>query len=208
LITDMPPGIPSSSSANESSRTPNILIRPPPRRSSRLKSMPYGVPPLPINPSRASAPAPPASYAWPTIEQGTVESEQASGTPTRSRIEESQSTLGGILIDWITPEGAGGGGGISGGGGGGGVGDGRPGVARIKSVGAAPRRTTPNPTSAGAVRNSVVLERHETVAGTTRTRRHQSRRETARKDSGVLGVDDPALLRRSSPRPHDPMHGV
>jgi hypothetical protein len=41
-----------------------------------------------------------------------------------------------------------------------------------------------------------MLERHETLPAT----RDRSRRELPRKDSGVLGVDDPALVRQGSPR--------
>jgi hypothetical protein len=74
-------------------------------------------------------------------------------------------------------------------------------MTRIKSVGAVPRRTTPNPTSAGPVRNSVMLERHESLAVAGARTPSRSRREMPRKDSGVLGMDDPAL-RRASRRPH------
>jgi len=163
------------------------------KRSSRRRSLPPAVPPIPIGLPRTSAPVPPTFYAWPSIDPGraesTVESPQAlraasaqrsdegSGISPRSRADESQSTVGAFLIDWISPE-------IE------------AKVARIKTVGAVPRRTTPNPTSAGATRNSVMLERHETLPAT----RDRSRRELPRKDSGVLGVDDPALVRQGSPR--------
>ena len=178
LITSPPPGIPFGYPESDSSRPPQGRERPR-TRSSRRRSLPPAVPPVPFGTSRASAPVPPVSYAWPSVEAErleTLESPQTSAVSPRSRANESQSTLGCYMIDWIAPEG-----------------ESR--VTRIKSVGAAPRRTTPTPTRAGTVRSSVVLERHETLAGTHP--RGQSRRETARKDSGVLGIDDPAMARMS-----------
>ena len=178
LITSPPPGIPFGYPESDSSRPSQGRERPR-TRSSRRRSLPPTVPPVPFGVSRASAPAPPVSYAWPSVEperSETLESPQTSAVSPRSRVNESQSTLGCYLIDWIAPEG-----------------ESR--VTRIKSVGAAPRRTTPTPTRAGTVRSSVVLERHETLAGTRSQGR--SRREMPRKDSGVLGMDDPALARMS-----------
>jgi hypothetical protein len=163
-------------------------------RSSRRRTLAPVVSSIPTTTSPTTLPASPGSFLWPSTEsegsESVVDSLPPSGgvIPTRGRADESQSTLGGILIDWIAPEG----------------GDGRaaaPGMTRIKSVGAVPRRTTPTPTSAGAVRGSVMLERHESLAVAGSRARSQSRREMPRKDSGVLGIDDPAL-RRASPRPH------
>jgi len=178
LITSPPPGIPSGYPDSDSSRPSQGRERSR-MGSSRRRSLPPAVPPVPFGVSRASAPPPPVSYAWPSVEperSETLESPQMSAVSPRGRANESQSTLGCYLIDWIAPEG-----------------ESR--VTRIKSVGAAPRRTTPTPTRAGTVRNSVVLERHETLAGTRPQGR--SRREMPRKDSGVLGMDDPALARMS-----------
>ncbi len=188
LVTAASPGIPPRYSESEGLQPSHDRERSR-KQSSRRRSLPPAVPPIPIGLPRTSAPVPPAFYAWPSIEPGTAEStvespqalqaasaqrsDEGSGVSPRSRADGSQSTVGAFLIDWISPE-----------------------VARIKTVGAVPRRTTPNPTSAGATRNSVVLERHETLPVT----RDRSRRELPRKDSGVLGVDDPALVRQRSPR--------
>lgn len=186
LITSPPPGVPSGYPENDSPRPSQGRERSH-TRSSRRRSLPPAVPPIPFNISRASAPVPPASYLWPSVEHERSEIQESPQTATvspRSRGNESQSTLGCYMIDWITPEAQGGESSRPG-----------PGVSRIKSVGAAPRRRTPTPTSAGPRRNSVVLERHETLAGTRPQGR--ARREMPRKDSGVLCMDDLALARAS-----------
>ena len=51
--------------------------------------------------------------------------------------------------------------------------------------------------SAAAVRSSVAIEHQESTGDTLRESAGGSRRERARRDSGVLGVDDLARVRRS-----------
>ncbi|KAI9456077.1 hypothetical protein F5148DRAFT_382167 [Russula earlei] len=166
--------------------------RPRPSRRQTVSALPN-----PIDVLRTSASAPRESYIWSSVVPAptgiAVDTAEGSSVPARQTVEAhhghtrnggqdqgSNSTVGGISIDWIAPEG-----------------DGRSG--RFKSLGAAPRRTTPKPTSASAVRSSVALERQESLADIRAQSRNLSRRGMPRKDSGVLSIDDLARVRRSSP---------
>ena len=101
---------------------------------------------------------------------------------TRSRRAISTSTVGDMSIDWIVPESS------------------STAATRFKGIGTAPIRMTHASMSAGAVRSSVAIERQESAGETLRESGSGGgglRRERARRDSGVLGVDDLARVRRS-----------
>ncbi|KAH9955429.1 hypothetical protein BC827DRAFT_1271745 [Russula dissimulans] len=186
----------SSSPRSESPRPTRLRERPRTQSSWRMLGS-SEVPPIPndLLPASRSKSASRLSYAWPTVElersvAGPVEAAQGSPSAEAfhavharggSRGQGSNSTAGGISIDWITPE----------------SGDTR--LGRIKSVGNAPRRTTPHPTSAGAVRSSVALERQEPPTPGASGSGQGVRQGMPRKDSGVLSMDDLARVRRSMP---------
>jgi len=88
-----------------------------------------------------------------------------------------------MSIDWIVPENS-------------------TTVGRFKGIGIVPIRTTQASMSAAVVRGSITVERQESTTGTLRESASGnggggSRRERARRDSGVLGADDLARVRRS-----------
>ena len=100
---------------------------------------------------------------------------------TRSRRATSTSTVGDMSIDWIMPENS-------------------TAATRFKGIGTAPIRTTHATMSAVTVRSSVAIEHQESAGETLRESGSAGgglRRERARRDSGVLGVDDLAHVRRS-----------
>ncbi|KAI0301469.1 hypothetical protein BC826DRAFT_568721 [Russula brevipes] len=186
-------GFPPGFSDDERSRRTESLRT----RSSRGRSVPTGVPPVPFI-ARVPAAGLRESYAWPSREperaESPIESWQVSGRPVRPSTEHfhlpqrsgkaSDNTDGAIPLDWIAPP----------------ENDGR--VGRFKTFGSVPRRTTPTPTSADPVRGSVMLEHHESLEGGRRARTlSQWEMETVRnrKDSGVLGADDLVRVRRGSP---------
>jgi hypothetical protein len=169
----------------------------------RRTSFPPAVPPLPPNVSRTSMhtstplhtpPSPSREpFIWPSTQpepepttSAVAEIRPDSGVlgrqrSTRSRRAISSSTVGDMSIDWIVPEGS-------------------TAVTRFKGVGTAPIRMTQTSMSAATGHNSVVLEHQESTGETLResgTGGGGSRRERARRDSGVLGVDDLARVRRS-----------
>ena len=165
---------------------------------SRRSSLTPAIPPLPSDVSRSPTPqpAPREPFVWPAMERdpdpepepepttATAESPPVSGAIARQRSGRSRrtgstSSFGDMSIDWIVPESST-----------------TPG--RFKGIGTAPIRTTQTLTSASAVRSSVTVEHQESP----RERREGSggggsRRERARRDSGVLGMDDLARVRRS-----------
>jgi hypothetical protein len=169
----------------------------------RRTSFPPAVPPLPSHVFRTSTPSltpmptplptPRGTFIWPTTqpEPGSTTSTVVEFRPdsgvlgrqrsTRSRRPASTSTAGDISIDWIAPESS-------------------TAAARFKGIGTAPIRTTQASMSAAAVRGSVTIESQELIGeaqGVSRSGGGGSRRERARRDSGVLGVDDLARVRRS-----------
>lgn len=172
---------------------------------SRRTSFPPAVPPLPPNvfrsPTNTSTPlSPPREpLIWPST-QPAPETEPepeptTSAVPeirpdsevlgrqrsTRSRRATSTSSFGDMSIDWIVPESS-------------------AAATRFKGIGTAPIRTMQVSMSASAARSSVTIERQESNGGTLRESASGtggSRRERARRDSGVLGVDDLARVRRS-----------
>jgi hypothetical protein len=190
-VTRGRPGVPPGFSDDERSRRTESLRT----RSSRGRSVPAGIPPVPFI-SRVPTAGLRESHVWPSREperpESPIESWEESGRPVRPSTEHfhlpkwsgkaSDSTDGGIPLDWIAPP----------------ENDGR--VGRFKTLGSVPRRTTPTPTSADPVRGSVMLEHHESLEGGRRART-LSRREPVRnrKDSGVLGADDLVRVRRGSP---------
>jgi hypothetical protein len=172
---------------------------------SRRTSFPPAVPPLPTNVSRTSLHTPtplhsPPSplrepFIWPSTqpepEPEPTTSAVAGIRPdsgvlgrqrsARSRRAASTSTVGDMSIDWIMPESS-----IA--------------ATRFRGIGTAPIRITQASISAAAVRSSVAIEHHESTGETLReigSGGGGSRRERARRDSGVLGVDDLARVRRS-----------
>jgi hypothetical protein len=171
---------------------------------SRPTSSPPAVPPLPPNVSPTSMhtsiplypppPPPRESFISPSTrpEPEPTTSAVAGIRPdsgvlgrqrsTRSRRATSTSTVGDMSIDWIVPEGS------------------STTSTRFKGIGTAPIRVTHASMSAAAVRSSVAVEHQESAGETLRGSGSAVgglRRERARRDSGVLGVDDLARVRRS-----------
>ena len=168
---------------------------------SRRASSPPVVPPLPPNISPASMHMypPSSSPRKPFIPSTRPESEPepTTGTAavirpdsdvlgrqrsTRSRRATSTSTVGDMSIDWIMPE------------------SGGSAATRFKGIGTAPIRMTHTSMSVATVRSSVAIEHQQATGETLRESGSGGgglRRERARRDSGVLGVDDLARVRRS-----------
>jgi hypothetical protein len=169
---------------------------------SRRASSPPVVPPLPPNISPASMHMyPPSSSPRKPFIPSTrpePELEPTTGTAavirpdsdvlgrqrsTRSRRATSTSTVGDMSIDWIVPE------------------SGGSAATRFKGIGTAPIRMTHTSMSVATVRSSVAIEHQQATGETLRESGSGGggglRRERARRDSGVLGVDDLARVRRS-----------
>jgi len=210
-FTGEPSGSRSGSPENEGSRSNWNRER---SRPSRRTSLPPAVPPLPPNISLTSKPTrsptppplrqspPQESFIWPSKQadpvlepdpetstvtelrpDSDVLGRQRSGRSGRSRRGVSTSTVGDMSIDWIVPENS-------------------TTVGRFKGIGIVPTRTTQASMSAAVVRGSITVERQESTTGTLRESASGnggggSRRERARRDSGVLGADDLARVRRS-----------
>ena len=169
---------------------------------SRRTSFPPDVPPLPPNVSRTSlhtlTPLPtPLSpprepFIWPSTQSepepttGAVaeaEIRPDSGVlgrqrSARSRRATSTSTVGDMSIDWIVPERS-------------------TAATRFKGIGTAPIRVTQASMGAAGAHSSVAIEHQVSLVGEIGSGGGGSRRERARRDSGVLGVDDLARVRRS-----------
>lgn len=202
-FTGEPSGPRAGSPASEGSRSSWSRERS--RMPSRRTSFPPAVPPLPANVSRSpthtSIPlSPPREpLIWPSTQPAPEPEPEPEPTTsavpeirpdsgvlgrqrsTRSRRATSASSFGDMSIDWIVPESG-------------------AAATRFKGIGTAPIRTTQASMSAAATRSSVTIERQGSNGGTLRESASGtggSRRERARRDSGVLGVDDLARVRRS-----------
>ena len=155
-------------------------VPPPPANDSRTSvdtSMPLYTPPSPprepfIWPVTQPEPEPPTSAAAEIRPDSGVLGRQRSA---RSRRGASTSTVGDMSIDWIVPESS----------------------TRFRGIGTAPVRLTQASISAATVRSSVAIEHQESTETLRESGGGGSRRERARRDSGVLGVDDLARVRRS-----------
>lgn len=199
-FTGEPPGPRSGSPESEGPRSSRSRERPS-MSPSRITSFPPAESPLPPNVSHWSMytsttlPSPPPTvrepFRWPSTQpepepepttSEVTEIRPDSGVLGRQRSTRSRrvtgastSTVGDMSIDWIVPESS----------------------TRFRGIGSAPIRTTQASMSAAAVRSSVAIEHQESTGDTLRESAGGSRRERARRDSGVLGVDDLARVRRS-----------
>jgi hypothetical protein len=203
-FTGEPSGSRSGSPESEGSRLSWSRERSRVGTSRRTSSFPPAVPPFPPNVSRTSMHtltplhtplSPPREpFIWPLTQpepepepttSAVAEIRPDSGVlgrqrSARSRRAASTSTVGDMSIDWIVP--------------------GPESSTRFRGIGTAPIRLTQASISAADVRSSVAIE-HQDSESTRETLRGSggggSRRERARRDSGVLGVDDLARVRRS-----------
>lgn len=203
-FTGEPSGPPSGSPESEGSRSrwsqERSGMAPSLRNSFKF---PPAVPPPPPSVSRTSVhtprplptpPSPPREpFIWPLTQpepepttSAVAEIRPDSGVLVRqrsgrSRRAASTSTVGDMSIDWIVPESSNS-------------------TTRFRGIGTAPIRMMQASISAAAVRSSVAIEHQESTGEPLRESESGgvgSRRERARRDSGVLGVDDLARVRRS-----------